>query len=152
MSGDRQLFADDLREGFSFDGQEKTLTADMFNGFAALTGDRHPIHYDEEYAKGTKFGRPVAHGLLLVALTAVGATELSSRLEAAMVALIGQSAEFLRPVFVGDRLRASYVVISSVPGNSRSTARVELSVRITNGQGETVLMGRHVYLLRVRAA
>jgi acyl dehydratase len=152
MSEDRQLYADDLYEGFSFAGSEKTLTVDLFNGFAALTGDRHPIHYDEAYASRTRFGRPVAHGLLLMAMTAVGATELSSRLEAAMVALLSQRSEFLKPAFVGDRLRASYEVLSNVAGKSGVTARVELIVRVANSQGDTVLEGRHVYLLRCRPA
>jgi acyl dehydratase len=152
MSDSRQLYADDLHEGFSFTGDEKALTAEMFNGFAALTGDRHPIHYDEEYAGKTRFGRPVAHGLLLVALTALGATGLSTRLNAAMVALVSQRSEFLKPAFVGDRLRPSYEVLSNVIGKSGATARVELIVRVTNAQGETVLEGRHVYLLRCRPA
>jgi 3-hydroxybutyryl-CoA dehydratase len=152
MSDSRQLYADDLHEGFSFTGDEKPLTAEMFNGFAALTGDSHPIHYDEAYASSTRFGRPVAHGLLLVALTALGATELSSRLEAAMVALVSQRSEFLKPAFVGDRLRASYKVVSNVAGKSGVTARVELIVRVANSQGDTVLEGRHVYLLRCRPA
>jgi acyl dehydratase len=26
---------------------------------AALTGDKHPIHYDDEYSKTTRFGRPI---------------------------------------------------------------------------------------------
>ena len=40
-----------------------------FLGFAKLTGDDHPIHYDEAYAKTTRFGGRLAHGLLLMAHT-----------------------------------------------------------------------------------
>ncbi|MBX9845152.1 MAG: MaoC family dehydratase N-terminal domain-containing protein [Xanthobacteraceae bacterium] len=152
MSEDRQLYAEDLHEGFSFVGSEKALTVDLFKGFAELTGDRHPIHYDAAYAGKTRFGRPVAHGLLLMAMTAVGATELSARLEAAMVALVSQRSEFLKPAFVGDRLRTSYEVLSNAVTKSGTTARVELMVRVANAQGDTLLEGRHVYLLRCRPA
>ena len=145
-----QLYADDLFEGFSFSGREITLTDDMFAAFGAMTGDNHPIHHDKAYAARTPFGRPVAHGLLLCALTAVGATDLSPRLEAAMIAFAGQSAEFLKPAFVGDRLTASYRVIANSTREGSRTARVELAVRLARADGEIVLEGRHAYLLRRR--
>ena len=55
----------------------KTLTDAHFMFFAGMTGDAHPIHYDDEYAKKTRFGRRLAHGLLLTSLTAVGASTLA---------------------------------------------------------------------------
>ena len=59
----------DLNEGERFEGPSKTLTDAHFLFFSALTGDVHPIHYDAEYAKSTRFGKPLAHGLLLSSLT-----------------------------------------------------------------------------------
>jgi acyl dehydratase len=152
MSDAAQLYAEDLAEGFAFTGGETELTSGMFMQFADLTGDRHPIHYDAAYAARTRFRKPVAHGLLLTAMTALGATDLSPRLEAAMVALIGQTAEFVAPAFVGDRLTAFYRVVSNTLTKSGATSRVELSVDLRNASGETVLQGRHVYLLRCRPA
>lgn len=147
-----QLYAEDMQVGFTFVGEDKTLTAEMFMAFAGLTGDGHPIHYDERYAAKTDFGRPVAHGLLLTALTAVGATTTSPRLTDSMVALISQRTDFLKPAFVGDRLRASYTVVSNSENTSRTKARVEVKVTVLNQDGDTVLSGAHVYLLRCRAA
>ena len=97
-----QLFADDLAVGFAFRGEPTVLTAEHFSQFSALTGDKHPIHYDAAYAAKTRFGRPLAHGLLLTAMTALGATTLSASLEDAMIALVEQQMRFLRPAFVGD--------------------------------------------------
>ena len=150
MSAPQQLYAEDLVEGFTFEGEEKLLTAEMFGVFAQLTGDSHPIHYDADYASRTRFGRPVAHGLLLTALTAVGATATSSRLEESMVALVRQSTEFLKPAFVGDRVKAFYTVVSNSAAEGRNPARVELSVQVLNEAGIQLLLGRHVYLLNRR--
>ena len=41
-----------------------TVTAEMINAYADLSGDHTPIHVDEEYARKSDFGTRVAHGLL----------------------------------------------------------------------------------------
>jgi NADP-dependent 3-hydroxy acid dehydrogenase YdfG/acyl dehydratase/acyl carrier protein len=37
----------------------RTFTAGDFETFAALSGDRNPIHHDHEFARGTEFGAPI---------------------------------------------------------------------------------------------
>lgn len=44
---------------------ERSLTQEDFDRFAALSGDNNPIHVDAEFSAATRFGRTVAHGLLL---------------------------------------------------------------------------------------
>jgi acyl dehydratase len=44
---------------------ERTLTQDDFDCFARLSGDDNPIHVDPDFAARTRFGRTVAHGMLL---------------------------------------------------------------------------------------
>lgn len=44
---------------------ERTLTQDDFDWFARLSGDDNPIHVDPDFAARTRFGRTVAHGMLL---------------------------------------------------------------------------------------
>jgi acyl dehydratase len=44
---------------------ERTFTQEDFDRFAALSGDDNPIHTDPAFAARTRFGRTVAHGLLL---------------------------------------------------------------------------------------
>ena len=41
------------------------ISEDMVKDFSELSGDKNPIHLDEEYAKSTIFGKRVAHGMLL---------------------------------------------------------------------------------------
>ena len=40
------------------------VTAEMIERFAEATGDRNPLHLDEDYAKKTIFKTRVAHGML----------------------------------------------------------------------------------------
>jgi acyl dehydratase len=145
-----QRFFEDFRIGEIFRAPSKTLTDAHFLFFAGLTGDNHPIHYDVEYASGTRFGRPLAHGLLLVALTALGAGELSPSFEEAIVAFLDQSARFLGPAFVGDTLHPELEVAALEA--RRSTGVVSFTSRIRNQRGETILEGQHRYIVRKRVA
>jgi acyl dehydratase len=43
------------------------FSQEQFDRFAALSGDDNPIHVDAAFARRTRFGRPVAHGMLLYA-------------------------------------------------------------------------------------
>ncbi|MDT5035531.1 MAG: hypothetical protein QOE03_716, partial [Micromonosporaceae bacterium] len=56
-------------------GAPFTIRAEDVTAFASATGDRNPLHVDPDYARGTPFGRPIAHGALavLVALAALPA-------------------------------------------------------------------------------
>src|SRR3970282_964656 len=91
------------KEGDVFEGPSKTLTDAHFLFFSGLTGDVHPIHYDAEYAKSTPFGKPLAHALLLVALTALGALKDRDRL--GRLQFLEQGARLLAAVVVGDTVR-----------------------------------------------
>lgn len=76
----------------------RRFTAEDMEAYAALTGDYNPIHRDRDFAAGTRFGRPIAFGTLVVAA-------IWTRLEE----LFGPDAlrngeasiQFLKPVAVG---------------------------------------------------
>jgi 3-hydroxybutyryl-CoA dehydratase len=152
MSQPEQLYADDFGPGERFEGAANDLTEESFRHFAEMTGDAHPIHYDAAYAAKTRFGRPLAHGLLLMGMTALGATPLSDRLTDAMVAFLDQGCRFLKPAFVGDTVTSAFEVAEVKIKPDRDTGIVKFSVTLTNQEGETLLEGHHLYLLRQRPA
>jgi acyl dehydratase len=141
-------YLEDFQVGETFSIPAKTLTDAHFVCFAGLTGDQHPIHYDDDYAKTTRFGQRVAHGLLLTAMTAVGASTLSAMLEGSMVAFVEQSARFLKPVFIGDTITPELEVSEVLPKTNVGLLR--LTTRVKNQRGETVLEGMHAYLIKKR--
>ena len=47
---------------------KKIITTEMVDAFAAITGDKNPVHVDGEFAKTTRFGRRIAHGMLSVGI------------------------------------------------------------------------------------
>lgn len=146
-----QRYFDDFRLGERFEAPSRTLTDAHFLFFAGLTGDNHPIHYDVEFARErTAFGRPLAHGLLLSALTALGAGALAPYVHESMIAFLEQRSRFRAPAFVGDTVYPSLEVSELIPKDGRGV--LKLRATITNQRGETVLEGEHVYLVRRRGA
>lgn len=146
-----QVFAEDLRVGETFEGTERVIDALSFAAFAELTGDNHPIHHDPDYAVKAGFIKPVAHGLLLSAITALGAAPVSKYLEDAMIAFVGQECRFLKPVYVGDRLKPVFRVASVEVKPGRGMALVSFEVDLINAENEAVLSGKQDYLLKTKA-
>lgn len=137
-----------LNPGDVIAGPSKTLTDAHFLFFSGLTGDSHPIHYDAEYAAKTRFGKPVAHGLLLASLTALGASPAVDRIEGFV--FVEQGCRFLKPVVVGDTIAPQLTVEKRWTEGKRDYVR--LTTRLTNQRGEIVLEGFHIYRVMVHAA
>lgn len=145
-----QYWFEDFTPGRQFQGTTHALDEKAFAQFAQMTGDAHPLHYDAEYAKKTPFGKPLAHGLLLMSMTALGATPLSAHVEASMVAFLEQGGKFLKPVLVGDAVTPVMEVEDARPTRNPGNGIVRFAVRLTNQRSEIVLAGFHTYLIKRR--
>ena len=143
-----QRFFEDFAVGDRFESPGKTLTDAHFLFFAGMTGDAHPLHYDDEYAKRTRFGRRLTHGLLLTSLTAVGASTLSPLIEHSIVAFVEQTTRFLGPAFIGDTVKPEHEIIALDP--KRTAGLLTLRVTLTNQRRELILEGQHKYLVAYR--
>jgi acyl dehydratase len=144
-----QKFFEDFTIGERFEAPSRTLTDAHFLFFAGMTGDNHPIHYDDEYARTrTQFGRRLAHGLLLASLTALGAGPLAPLVHDSMIAFLEQTTRFRAPAFIGDTVSPALEVTELIPKEGRGV--VKLRATITNQRDEVVLEGEHVYLVTMR--
>jgi 3-hydroxybutyryl-CoA dehydratase len=145
-----QKYFEDFAIGDRFGSPGKTLTDAHFMFFAGMTGDAHPIHYDDEYAKKQRFGRRLAHGLLLSSMTAVGASTLAPLIEDSIIAFVEQTTRFLAPAFIGDTITPVHEVVGLE--RKRAAGLLTLRVTLTNQRGETILDGQHRYLLAYRSS
>jgi acyl dehydratase len=136
----------DLKPGDVIESPSKTLTDAHFLFFAGLTGDCHPIHYDIEYARKMGFDKPLAHGLLLASMTALGATPAWPQLDGFI--FIEQGCRFLKPAMVGDTLYPRMEVERVWTEGKRRFVRFITTIR--NQRQETLLEGFHVYGVRPR--
>lgn len=111
-----------------------TLTEENVAAFADLTGDRNPLHFDEEFAAGTRFGRRVVQGGLTTGLLhALVAMDLPGPGSV----FLSQDWEFTAPVYIGDTITAT-AEVASVHDSKPVTG---LEVRVERDDGEVVLEG-----------
>src|SRR4051812_29366559 len=147
-----QYWFEDFNPGRQFPGAVHVMDDASFRLFAQMTGDAHPLHYDAEYAKKTPFGKPLAHGLLLMSMTALGATPLSAHVESSMVAFLEQGGKFVKPVLEGDTVTPVLEVEDARPASNPANGIVRFAARLVNQRGEVVLNGFHTYLIKRRPA
>ncbi|MEG1594864.1 MAG: MaoC family dehydratase [Lachnospiraceae bacterium] len=81
----------------------KKITQEDVNQFAAVTGDYNALHFNEEFAGKSFFGKRVVHGMLISSLVS---TVMGMELPGAGTIFMKQETEFLKPVFVGDTIEA----------------------------------------------
>jgi acyl dehydratase len=111
-----------------------TLTADHVETFARLSGDRNPLHFDEEFASATPFGRLVVQGGLTTGLLhALVAMDMPGP----GTVFLSQDWKFTAPVFVGDTITAEARVLTV--HESKPVCQLAISVR--RQDGEEVLVG-----------
>ena len=111
-----------------------TLTGAHVQTFAELTGDYNPLHFDPDFAAGTRFGRLVVQGGLTTGLLhALVATDLPGP----GTVFLSQNWKFTAPVFIGDTISGEVEVLSV----HASKPVCQLKVRVTRQDGEVVLEG-----------
>ena len=111
-----------------------TITTESVKTFAELTGDYNPLHFDEAFAAGTKFGRLVAQGGLT---TGILHALVAMDLPGPGTVFLSQSWKFTAPVYIGDTITAMAEILS-VHATKPVT---QLRIMVTRQDGEVVLEG-----------
>jgi acyl dehydratase len=117
----------------------KTITDEDVHAFAELTGDHNPVHLDEQYASGTRFGRRIAHGMLTASLIS---SVLANRLPGRGTVYLSQSLKFVAPVYLDDTVTARVTVTNIREDKPVAT----LETVCVNQRGETLVKGEAVVL------
>jgi len=129
----------DIKIGDRF-STEREITDELIKKFAEVSGDHNPIHLDEDFAKNTRFGRRIAHGMLSGAfISAVLGNEFKER----KIVYLSQTMKFVAPVFIGDTVTAS----GTVTRIREDKGIVTLDTLCTNQNGETLVTGEAAVMI-----
>ncbi|MEI2738965.1 MAG: MaoC family dehydratase [Chitinophagaceae bacterium] len=89
------------------------VTDEIVRIFAEITGDKNPIHLDDEYAATTPFGKRIAHGILVSGFIS---NILANKLPGPGTIYLKQELNFIAPVFIGDAVEVVVEVIDKKEG------------------------------------
>ena len=113
----------------------------MVVAFADLVGDHNPVHLDEAFAATTRFGRRIAHGMLVAGLIS---TVLASDLPGPGTVYLSQTLQFKAPVYLGDTITVTVEVVKA----RGDKPIITLATVCTNQDGKPVIEGEAVVLVQ----
>tara|TARA_Y100000310_G_scaffold333939_1_gene412543 strand:+ start:607 stop:1035 length:429 start_codon:yes stop_codon:yes gene_type:complete len=118
------------------DKEEFEITVDesIHDSFSKISGDYSPIHCDDSFPAKTKFGKKIGYAFFL--------TSLLSRLYGEYLpggssVCIKQDANFMKPFFIGDKIKVVGEVISKI----ESTKFVEIKTEMYRDNKEIIFRG-----------
>jgi len=118
-----------------------SISDEMIRLFAELSGDTNPVHLDDSYAAGTRFGRRIAHGMIAAGLISA---VLANDLPGPGTVYLSQTLQFKSPVYPGDVITTTVEVKSVRPDKPIVT----LITVCKNQSDAVVLEGEAVVLAR----
>jgi acyl dehydratase len=111
----------------------KTVEERDIQLFAAVSGDRNPVHLDAEYAATSMFKQRIAHGMFSGALISAA---VACELPGPGTIYLGQQMRFTAPVKLGDTLTVRLEILEKLP-----KFRVRVATRVFNQNDELVVDG-----------
>ena len=116
----------------------RTITAADNTWFTLLTMNQHPIHFDEEYARKSEFGKPLVNSTLTLAI--VVGMSVQDVSQNAIANLGWTDIAMPAPVFNGDTLYAESTVLEKRESKSRpGQGIVTVATRGWKQDGTTVM-------------
>jgi len=112
----------------------RTFAEEDIQIFSKLSGDTNPIHLDENYARLTRFGGRIIHGMLVASLIS---TALGTILPGPGCVYLSQQLSFRAPARIGEHLTAR-VRVSDWDGTK---GRIILATEVINERGEQLIIG-----------
>lgn len=145
------MYLEDLKTGQSFVSPGRTITEADVMSFAAWTNDNNQVHTDAEFAKGTRYGQRIVHGMLGASLC-LGLIARTGVFEGSAVALLGiDQWRFSAPIFIGDTVTCTVDILSTRPTSKGDFGIVERQVTLRNQRSEVVQSGRMDLMVARRA-
>lgn len=115
------------------------ITDKMVRQFAEMSGDHNPIHLDDDYAKTTRFGKRIAHGMIVAALIS---RLLNEKIGTGGIYL-GQTLKFTNPVFIDDEITFELEITKL--HKTRGLGTIETNAK--NSKGEFVVKGEATIMM-----
>jgi acyl dehydratase len=145
---EKHLYFDDVAVGQEWQSLSRTVTETDVVNFAGLSGDFNPIHIDREFARTTLFRQPIAHGLLVWAISSGLGLYCPPMRTLAFMSI--REWQFKAPVFIGDTIRLRSKVLEKEARSRGRRGVLTWQRQITNQDGKVVQEGVTLTLVECR--
>ncbi len=142
------LYFEDLDPAVTYQSAARTITQADIMTFAGFSGDFNPIHIDHEFAKGTPFRQPIAHGFGIFSIASGLGTNSPATHTVALIAV--RDWRFTAPVFIGDTIRMVSRVAEKTLKGVGKRGEVVWFRQLFNQHGKVVQEGHMVTLVECR--
>ncbi len=124
----------------------RTVTETDVVNFACLSGDFHPEHMNEEYARKGPLGERIAHGLLIMSM-ATGLLNQTGAFEGTSIAIIEVTVRFIKAVKFSDTIRAIQKIVGKKETSKPDRGVLTSRITVLNQEDQVVLEADLVALL-----
>ncbi len=135
------LYFEDVVVGREYLSERRLVTEADLIAFAEISGDRHPIHTDEAFARSTAFGERILHGPFGVAVALGLFTQFAEFTDAAIAVTDIREWRFLAPVLIGDELRLRMRIEAKRIVSAGGRGIVQRRMELVNQHGRVVQDG-----------
>jgi len=122
---------DEIRVGDTF-SRSVTISEAHLVMSCGILGDFNPLHVDEEFAKQSRFGGRILHGMMT---SAIMGGPIGMYFYGTAIAYLEHNARFKAPVRPGDTLQIVWTVTAVVPKPKHGGGPVVLTATATNQTG-----------------
>lgn len=95
---------------------ERKITSQMVESFAEITGDKNPVHLDEEFASHTLFKKRIVHGMLSLSIVS---SILGMEFPGPGTIYMKQEVKFLKPIYIDEKITIRITVKDKIEEKSR---------------------------------
>ncbi|HOO76129.1 MAG TPA: MaoC family dehydratase [Tepiditoga sp.] len=131
----------EIETGYTYE-VKKTITGKMVDLFAEITGDKNPVHLDEEFASKTPFKHRIAHGVLVVGLIS---EVLGMEFPGNGTIYMKQDAKWLKPVYLDEEITIKVTVKEKID----EKYRLVLTTQVVKNDGALAVDGEALVMYKV---
>ena len=116
---------------------EVQIDESIHKNFSSISGDKSPIHLDDDFSSKTKFGRKIGYAFLL---TSFLSRLYGEYLPGGSSICVKQESNFIKPFFIGDTIKIKAEVFNKI----ESTKFVEIKSEMYRNQEECIFKGKGI--------
>jgi acyl dehydratase len=141
---------DDIEVGFEFETSPRKVTQSDVEDFARLSGDYHPEHLNEEYARAGIYGERIAHGLLVMGIV-TGQVNETGLFRWSTIGVLDMNLRFLKAVKFNDTISTVGRITYKRRTSIEDRGVVKIAIVASNQRSERVIEAEWALMVNTRS-